>query len=188
MNLDDRAAPIEIRMHGRGGQGTVTLAALLVDAAFRSGHHALGFPAFGTERTGAPVAASVRISDLPIVDRSAVTRPRIVIVQDPTLIGVVDVLDGIAPGALALVNSVAAHAFEGARTISVPATDLAREHLGVPITSTAMLGALAGATDLIAIDAVCAAIEDRFGAEVARRNVELARAAAGAVALKEVVS
>ena len=72
---------LEIRFHGRGGQGTVTLAALATDAAFASGWHALGFPAFGPERTGAPVQAFLRLSKSPVRDRSEIRRPHVVVVQ-----------------------------------------------------------------------------------------------------------
>jgi pyruvate ferredoxin oxidoreductase gamma subunit len=168
----------EIRLHGRGGQGTVTLAALTVDAAFRSGWHAMGFPTFGTERTGAPVAAFVRLAQSPIYDRSEVRHPDIVAIQDPTLVGSVDVLAGLAPSGLVLVNStVVPPSLDGARVEILPVTDLATKHLGSPITSTAMLGFLSAATGVLAIDAVCAAIEDRFTTDVAARNVALARAA-----------
>src|SRR5690348_14632809 len=95
----------EIRLHGRGGQGTVTLAALTVDAAFRSGWHALGFPTFGTERTGAPVAAFVRLARAPILDRSEVRTPDVLVVQDPTLVGSVSLLDGLTPDGLVLLNA-----------------------------------------------------------------------------------
>ncbi len=181
--MDD---PVEIRFHGRGGQGAVTLAALLVDAAFRSGWRAMGFPAFGTERTGAPVAAFARLSRAEIRDRSEVRSPSVVVVQDATLIGPVDVLEGLAPGGTVIVNatSVPEALREAGRVVAVAATDLAREHLGASVTSTAMLGALAAATALVDLEAVCAAIRDRFPGEVGRKNENLARAAFAATASK----
>jgi pyruvate ferredoxin oxidoreductase gamma subunit len=171
--------PIEIRMHGRGGQGTVTLAALLVDAAFRSGWRSLGFPAFGTERTGAPVAAFARLDREPILDRGEVHHPAVVVVQDPTLTKSVDVLEGLTPDGIVLLNATAVpdELRDVPGVLTVPATELAREHLGDSRTSTAMLGFLAGATDLVEIEAVEAAIRDRFRGDVAERNVVLARAA-----------
>ena len=177
-------------MHGRGGQGTVTMAALLVDAAFRSGWQALGFPAFGTERTGAPVAAFARLDRSVIRDRGEVTAPKVVVVQDPTLVGAVNLLEGLAPGGIVLVNATAApEGLAAAPTLlTIPATELAREHLGDAKTSTAMLGFLAGATRLIETDAVEAAIRDRFRGEVADRNVALARAAHDVGAGQEVAA
>ena len=176
---------LEIRLHGRGGQGTVTLAALLADAAFRSGWQAVGFPAFGTERTGAPVAAFVRLSRGPIRDRSEVRRPRVVVVQDRTLLDAVDVLDGAEPDAIILVNArEVPGGFRDTKEIrALPATEIALEHLGAPITSTAMLGFVAAATELVGIDAVCEAIDYRFRGEVATRNRAAARAAFAAARL-----
>ena len=170
---------IEIRLHGRGGQGTVTMAALLVDAAVRSGWHAIGFPAFGTERTGAPVAAFVRLSREPIRDRSEVRHPSVVVVQDPTLMSAIDPTVGLVPGGTLLVNGDREP--EGIRpdilVRAIPATRLALRHLDKAITSTAMLGFLAGMTGLVGIEEVCGAIRDRFTGQLAERNEELARAA-----------
>lgn len=167
---------LEIRVQGRGGQGAVTLAALIADAAFRSGWQALAFPTFGTERTGAPVAAYVRLSPKPIFDRSEVDGADVVIVQDATLVGSVD----LSGDGLILLNAEAIPAdIAGAPVAAIGATRLALEHLGTPKTSTAMLGFFAAITGLVTLDAVEAAIADRFRGEVARRNIALARAAYG---------
>jgi pyruvate ferredoxin oxidoreductase gamma subunit len=169
---------LEVRLHGRGGQGTVTLAALAVDAAFRSGWHALGFPTFGTERTGAPVAAFVRLSRGVILDRSEIRRPDVVVVQDATLATSVDLLNGLTADGIVLVNAAAVPpSLAGARVEALPVSELATSYLGSPITSTAMLGFFSAATGLIGIDAVGGAIADRFTGEIAERNVALARAA-----------
>jgi pyruvate ferredoxin oxidoreductase gamma subunit len=169
--------PIEMRLHGRGGQGTVTLAALIADAAHRSGWHVLAFPTFGTERTGAPVAAFVRISRRPVLDRSQIKRPSVLLVQDPTLVGAVDLLDGVSPEAITVINAGAVPDGFPPRTYAVPMTGLAREHLNKPVTSTAMLGACAAATGLVTIDAVCEAIHARFSGSLGDANEALARAA-----------
>jgi pyruvate ferredoxin oxidoreductase gamma subunit len=170
---------VEIRLHGRGGQGTVTLAALLADAAFRSGWHVLAFPSFGTERTGAPVAAFVRLSREPIRNRSQVRNPNVVAVQDPTLLFTVDVLDGLAPDGAVIVNAPRLpQILESVRNVATaPLTDLAKEHLGAPITSTAMLGFIAGATGLVALEDAVAAVRDRFRGAIADSNEALVRAA-----------
>ncbi|HEX5948014.1 MAG TPA: 2-oxoacid:acceptor oxidoreductase family protein [Actinomycetota bacterium] len=182
--------PVEIRFHGRGGQGTVTLAALSVDAAFRSGWQAMGFPAFGTERTGAPVTAFARLSRSQIRDRSEVRRPSVVVVQDQTLLGAVDVFEGLVVGGTVIVNAMSMP--EGLTPSGdiawVPATDLALEHLGKRMTSTAMLGALASATGLLDMDSACAAIRDRFPGELGVRNERLARAAYEATAIGRVAA
>jgi len=168
---------VEIRIHGRGGQGTVTLAALLADAAFESGWHVLGFPSFGTERTGAPVAAFVRLSRSPIRDRTEIRHPSVIIVQDPTLIVAVNVLDGITADGRVLINAASVPDALRDRARSFPATELALQYLGSTKTSTAMLGFLAGATSLVSIDAVTAAIGRRFAGEVAEQNERCAREA-----------
>ncbi len=169
---------LEIRFHGRGGQGTVTLASLTVGAAHLSGWHALGFPSFGPERTGAPVAAFARLDRRPVRDRSEVRHPDVVVVQDAGLAGVVDVLEGFRPTGSVIVNAARVPAgLDGSGAIAVPASELAVEHLGKPITSTAMLGFLASITGLLDPDAVSRAIRDRFRGEIAERNEALARAA-----------
>jgi len=169
---------MEIRIQGRGGQGTVTLAALIADAAFRDGRYALAFPTFGTERTGAPVAAFVRLGSAPILDRSEVRRPDVVIVQDPTLASVTDVSVGLTPGGLILLNAERIPPrLMRLSVASIPATRIALRHLGAPKTSTAMLGFFAAMTGAISFDAVVAAIESRFGGSLAGRNVEIAREA-----------
>jgi len=169
---------VEIRLHGRGGQGTVTMAALLVDAAWRAGWHVLGFPSFGTERTGAPVAAFVRLSHERIRDRSEVRQPSLAVVQDATLIGAVDVTAGLTDGGLVIVNAHATPAALGkVSAVAVPVTELAIANLGVPITNTAMLGVIAAATSYVGIDDVCAAIADRMGPAKGDANVRTARAA-----------
>lgn len=173
---------VEIRVHGRGGQGTVTLAALITDAAFRDGWHVLGFPSFGTERTGAPVAAFVRLDRQPIFDRGEVRTPDIVAVQDPTIGATVDVTEGLTPLGLVLINAQSVPGYlRHLRTIAVPLTDLAIAQLGSPRTSAAMLGALAAAADIFTLDAACAAIGSRFRGEIAARNIALARVAFGLV-------
>jgi pyruvate ferredoxin oxidoreductase gamma subunit len=176
---------LEIRLHGRGGQGTVTMAALLCDAAARAGWHVLGFPAFGTERTGAPVAAFVRIAHEPVRDRSEVRRPTYVVVQDPTLASIVDVAEGATDDALVVLNADEPRAIGSTRVVAIPATRLAIDHLGKPITSTAMLGAFAAATGIVGIDDVDDAIRARFSGALAERNVACACAAYDEVVNRE---
>jgi pyruvate ferredoxin oxidoreductase gamma subunit len=96
----------QVRIHGRGGQGVVTAAELLSIAAFLEGAYAQAFPSFGSERTGAPVAAYCRIDRRPIRTREPVLAPDGVIIQDPTLLHQVDVLSGLRPGGYLLVNSI----------------------------------------------------------------------------------
>ncbi len=95
----------EIRIHGRGGQGSVTAAELIAVAAFEDGKWSQAFPYFGTERRGAPVTAFARISDQQIRIRSQIYEPDYVIVQDPSLIPAVDVAGGIKDDGLMIINS-----------------------------------------------------------------------------------
>lgn len=169
---------VDIRIHGRGGQGALTLTALIVDSAFRSGWHALGFPSFGTERTGAPVAGFVRLARKPVFDRSEVRMPGVVLVQDPTLAGTEDVGAGLAPGGLILLN---AEDIPGGLlalpAIALPVTKFAIANLGAAKTSTAMLGFFAAATGIVSVEAACAAIRERLPGEAGERNVAVALAA-----------
>ncbi|SDM56773.1 2-oxoacid:acceptor oxidoreductase family protein [Actinomyces ruminicola] len=185
----------QIRIHGRGGQGVVTAADLLAYAAFKEDRYAQAFPSFGSERTGAPVVSYCRIDTSPIRTHEPVLTPDAVIVQDPTLLGAIDVFAGLRPGGYALINSsrpfatfdldpdtVAAVPLE--HRLTVPATELAMEHLGRPLPNAVLLGAFTAVTDVLGIEAVCAAIADRFPGTVGERNIAAARAAHQIVADK----
>jgi pyruvate ferredoxin oxidoreductase gamma subunit len=176
----------EVRIHGRGGQGVVTAAELLSVAAFDEGRHAQAFPSFGSERTGAPVVSFCRFSDREIRTREPVAEPDALIVLDPTLLHQVDLFAGLGRGAYALINTERtvealglgefAAAFEPGRLMVVPATALAREHLGRPLPNAALLGGFAAQAGRLRLDSVVAAIRERFGGESGEGNV----AAAGA--------
>jgi pyruvate ferredoxin oxidoreductase gamma subunit len=165
----------QVRIHGRGGQGVVTAAELLSVAAFLEGRHSQAFPSFGSERTGAPVMAFCRIDDRPIRVREPILEPDALIVQDPTLLAQMDVFAGLRAHGFVLLNS--RHAVSDARVITVPASALAREHLGRPLPNAALLGAFAALCDLITLDAVSAAIRERFPAKPAEANIAAATAA-----------
>jgi len=177
----------QVRIHGRGGQGVVTAAELLSVAAFRAGRHAQAFPSFGSERTGAPVVSFCRIADTPIRSHEPVAAPDALIVQDVTLLGQVGVLSGLTPGGYLLLNTLrtldelgltsAAVALPPGHVVLVPATELAREHVGRAVPNVPLLGAFAALTGLISLDAVVAALEERFTGPVARSNAMAAEAA-----------
>lgn len=177
----------EVRIHGRGGQGVVTAAGLLSVAAFLDGKYAQAFPSFGSERTGAPVAAFCRIADKEIRSREPVTRPDALIVQDATLLHQVAVFDGLAPSGYLLINSTRTLAqlglgefledFRPERMLVVPATDLARTHLGRPVPNVVLLGGFAALTGQVSPDSMVAAIRERFTGTVADGNVAAARSA-----------
>jgi pyruvate ferredoxin oxidoreductase gamma subunit len=176
-----------IRIHGRGGQGVVTAAELLSVAAFTEGRHAQAFPSFGSERTGAPVVAFCRFDERPIRLREPVLEPDAVIVQDPTLLRQVDVLNGLSGQGYLLLNTagtldglglaLVAGRLPRGHAMAVPASALARTHVGRPLPNAALLGAFAALTGLMSIDSVAAAITSRFHGPVGQGNVTAARAA-----------
>lgn len=159
---------IEIRIHGRGGQGAVIASKVLAVAVFHEGKFVQSFPSFGVERRGAPVTAFTRIDDRPIRLRCQIYEPDHLIVLDPTLLEAVDVTAGLKPGGWVLINSSkppAAFALPPTYCVStVDASAIAIRHrLGpasAPIVNTAILGAFARVTGIVGIEAVCAAIRD----------------------------
>ncbi len=174
----------QVCIHGRGGQGVVTAAELLAQAAFREGHDAQVIPSFGSERTGAPVVSFCRLSDGPIHTREPVHTPDAVIVQDPTLLTVLDPFAGVSPGGWGIVNTrrtpgavrrVCPSAPE--HLVTVPADSIVREHLGQPKPSAALLGAFAALTGQVSLEAVLTVIGERFAGSVAAGNARSASAA-----------
>lgn len=175
---DGRTA-VEVRFHGRGGQGVVTAAELLSVAAFVQGLAAQAIPSFGSERTGAPVVAYCRVADRSIRSHDPVTAPDVVVVQDPTMLQIPGILDGLGPDGLLLVNSARRPQDLGlagcpARLVTVPASDLSRDRLGRPVPNTVLLGALAGLIGMVSLDALQEAIRSRFRGDAGERNADLA--------------
>lgn len=175
----------QVRIHGRGGQGVVTAAELLAQAAFFEGRHAQAFPSFGSERTGAPVVAFARIAEIPIRVREPVMMPDAIIVQDETLFHAIDVLNGISPTGAVVINTTHTLAELGLgdfastkiRFVTVPATQLAMEHLGKPVPNAVLLGAFAALTHVVSLDSVNRAISARFSNKLASGNSSAATAA-----------
>lgn len=165
----------QIRIHGRGGQGSVTMAKLLAEAAFEGGKWCQGFPSFGVERLGAPIQAFTRIDDEKITDRSQIDNPDYVIVQDSSLLELVDVLEGLKDDGMVLINSTESpedlDMDTESEVITVAATDIALEHLGRPIMNTALAGALAGTTSLIDKESLNEVIMRQFPGEIGEKNV-----------------
>lgn len=160
---------VEIRWHGRGGQGAVTSAELLAKAAIDEGKYAQAFPAFGAERRGAPVLAFNRINDrVPIRIRSVVTEPDIVIVLDPRLVKIVDATSGLKEGGALIVNSQKPlSAWESEygnkwRLAIVDARRIAGE-LGIPTVNTTMLGALIKTSAVVKLESLDEPLRQRFG-------------------------
>jgi pyruvate ferredoxin oxidoreductase gamma subunit len=175
---------LQIRIHGRGGQGVVTAAELLSVAAFEQGRHAQAFPSFGSERTGAPVVAFCRIDEQEIRLREPILAPDVLIVQDPTLLHQVDVFQGLKPDGYVLINSrrsfdelglaeISAR-FRHERLITVPATEIALKHIGRPLPNAVLLGGFAALAGLVSLEAVSHAIGEKFSGKVADANVAAA--------------
>ena len=170
----------ELRIHGRGGQGSVTAAELIAVAAFAGGVFSQAFPAFGVERRGAPVQAFVRFDNKKIRLRSQVYEPDYIIVQDSSLIGDVNVFHGVKPGGIVIVNTEKEITYpipEGVNLIAIDATSIALKELGLPITNTALMGAFVAASGEIEFSALEDALKQRFPGELARKNIAAARAA-----------
>lgn len=171
----------EIRIHGRGGQGSVTAAELLAVAAFEDKRFSQAFPAFGVERRGAPVMAFARISDKPIRIRSQVYEPDYVVVQDVTLLEVVDVARGLKPDGKMMINTDKTadglNLKTEAAVITIDATRIAMEILGRPIVNTTMLGAFCGATKEVSLESINLAISERFKGDLGRKNQAAIKAA-----------
>jgi pyruvate ferredoxin oxidoreductase gamma subunit len=169
---------IEVRFHGRGGQGAVTSAELVALAAINEGEYAQSMPSFGPERRGAPVVAYLRVSKEPIRIRAEVIKPDIVVVLDDSLIHIMDVTSGLKKDGLLVASTKMNEAdIRGAanykgRLATVDALTIAMEMLKVPITNTTMIGALLKAEGLVPFDAVVKQIEKRFNPKLAERNVD----------------
>lgn len=168
---------IEVRIHGRGGQGNVVAAYLLATAAFETGRHCQAFPSFGAERRGAPVTAFVRIAERPIRRRCQVANPAFLIIQDAGLLHIPSTTDGLQPNGKILVNSPKTSdeltAEYGRPITTLPATALAQEILGRPVPNVALLAGFAALTGIIPTQALIAALAHRFTGEVLERNTRL---------------
>ncbi|MCC8027599.1 MAG: 2-oxoacid:acceptor oxidoreductase family protein [Clostridium sp.] len=171
---------IEIRWHGRGGQGAFTAARLLGNAvSIYGGKYALAFPTFGPERRGAPVMAFTRIDENPITDRSEVNECDAALVLDDTLFGD-SVKKGLKPGSTMVINTIKASGefqMEDVHVITVDATGLALEILGRPITNVPMIGALLAAAGITSLSYVEKAIDDQLAPKIREKNKKLLYAA-----------
>ncbi len=168
---------IEIRFHGRGGQGSVTSAELLAHAAINEGRYAQAFPSFGPERRGAPVVAFCRISDDPIRIRANIYEPDLVVVLDYSILRIVDVTAGLKqPQGILVTDSkfpgekVRADLSIKGKLAAVDATRIALEVLGLAITNTIMLGSLVKASNIIQKDSLVEPFKERFG-RIADKNI-----------------
>jgi len=173
---------IEIRWHGRGGQGAVTAAEILAMAVIDEGGYAQAFAAFGPERRGAPVLAFTRISESEILLRSQIYEPDVVVVLDHNLVGMEGLEQGLKPNGTAILNtSSKPEAFTGkfayaSKIATVDATSIAIRELGSPITNTAILGALVRVMGVVKLETLEAIFRERFKG-YAEKNVNAIRSA-----------
>ncbi len=176
---------IEVRIHGRGGQGVVTAAELIAMAAFYDGSEAQAFPNFGVERRGAPIEAYARISAHQIKLRSQIYEPDFIIVQDATLLDTVDVFSGAKKDTKIIINTNKALdkifgnklPVDEKNIMLVDATEIALRVIGRPIINTVMLGAFAKFSGLIKVDSIKRALKEKFHGEILNKNIKAVKEA-----------
>jgi pyruvate ferredoxin oxidoreductase gamma subunit len=169
----------EIRWHGRGGQGAVTAAKMVAEVALGQMKYFQAFPEYGPERAGAPIVAFTRISDAPIQIYSGIEHPGTVVVLDPSLLSIVDVMDGTSAEAVLIVNTDlppkqlrAKYGIKQGRVYTVAATRIATETIGRAIPNTPMVGALVRATGLFPLGDVVEFMREDFGHKFPPKVVE----------------
>jgi 2-oxoacid:acceptor oxidoreductase gamma subunit (pyruvate/2-ketoisovalerate family) len=169
---------IEIRWHGRGGQGIVSVSRLLADAALLENKYVQSFPEFGPERSGAPVRGFTRISDAPVRIHSQIYYPNIVVVVDPTLLNK-NVTSGLTENGIVVANAERAPeelkktlSVRKAQVYTVDARRIALDVLGRPIYNTAMLGALIKVAPVTSLDSAAKVIKERFPGTLGEKNEE----------------
>lgn len=174
---------VEVAWHGRGGQGAKTASQFLGEAALDIGKHIQAFPEYGPERAGAPMKAYTRISDEPIYVHSSVTNPDVVIVIDPTLLGVVDVTEGLKDSGILLVNTDQSPdeirkktGLKTGKVGTVDATKIALETLKIPMPNMPMLGAFLKVNNIVSLDEVSGKVKAKFlkkiGEEKTNANID----------------
>jgi 2-oxoacid:acceptor oxidoreductase gamma subunit (pyruvate/2-ketoisovalerate family) len=169
---------LEIRFHGRGGQGAVTSAELIAIAEINKGNFAQAFPSFGPERRGAPVVAFCRVDNQKILIRAKVYKPDVVIVLDAGLLELLDPTEGMSEGGILILNTkkkvkdIPALAGKPIRVATVDANTIAHEELGRTIVNTTMLGAFIKATGKLEIEDIKEPILERFGKKLGERNLK----------------
>lgn len=170
---------VQIRVHGRGGQGVVTAAEIVAIAAFKQGKYASAFPHFGVERSGAPILSYARISKHPILTKERVYRPSILIILDYSLLQTEsDITSGVDKDTLIIINAPKDYKLskklKTSKIYLSPATEIALSVFDKNIVNTIILGALAKHSDIIKLQYLKEAIKEKFkdkGSEVIRKNI-----------------
>ncbi|MBC7246324.1 MAG: 2-oxoacid:acceptor oxidoreductase family protein [Actinobacteria bacterium] len=182
---------LEIRFHGRGGQGAVTSAELLAVAAINKGMYAQAFPSFGPERRGAPVVAFCRLDDKRILARAKVYEPDVVVILDSGLLTLIDPVEGLKPDGILIINTKKSYeeimneCRFSCRVGTVNADQIAREELGRVIVNTTMLGAVMRATGLLEVEDMRGPMLERFGPKLGEKNMKALERAYNELVLKE---
>ncbi|HMK44079.1 MAG TPA: 2-oxoacid:acceptor oxidoreductase family protein [Dissulfurispiraceae bacterium] len=174
------AENVEIRWHGRGGQGTVTAAKVFADACLSAGREVQAFPEYGPERAGAPLRAYNRISDKQLRTHCPVTKPNIVVVVDATLLDSINVADGAPDDATFVVNTAKApqdvreklHAKPGHKVVTVDATKIAIETIGRPMPNAPLIGTVTRISGLISIESALEDVRKSFGKKFSQKIID----------------
>jgi pyruvate ferredoxin oxidoreductase gamma subunit len=168
----------EIRIHGRGGQGSLVLAQFMAIAALEDNKYGQAFPFLGGggERRGKPIMAFCRLDDQPIRVRSRITDPDYVIVQDATILDEVDVEEGLKADGLVMINTdkdVSQLGLKTQNALTTSAEELARRVLGRPIINTALLGTFAALSKELSLESVLKAVRSKFPGELGEKNARV---------------
>ncbi len=171
---------VEIRWHGRGGQGTVTAAKVLADACLSGGRHVQAFPEYGPERAGAPLRAYNRVSSKELRMHCPVLQPQIVSVVDATLLDSIDVAEGATENAVFLVNTLKTpgeireklKAGSGQKVFTVDATRIALDCIGRALPNASMLGAICKATGLVSLEHLLEDVRMSFGKKFSQKIID----------------
>lgn len=171
---------VEIRWHGRGGQGTVTAAKVLADACLSGGGYVQAFPEYGPERAGAPIRAFNRISENVIRMYGPVLHPKVVCIADATLMDAVNVTDGAPDNAIFVVNTSKdpkevrekLKAKDSQKVFTVDATKIAVDSFGRPLPNSSMLGAICKATGIIEMDVLLDNVKKSFGKKFSQKIID----------------
>lgn len=170
----------EIRWHARAGQGAVTAAKLVADTALLQGAYIQAMPEYGPERTGAPLKAYTRVSDVPIEVHNTIVNPDIVVVLDDTLLDTVDVLEGIVDDGVVILNTEmsledARKRLKAADTVKVAVVDasgIAIDTIKRDIPNTPIVGALSKVTGIVPVDLVKERLKETFGKKFSQEMID----------------
>ncbi|MCL4536940.1 MAG: 2-oxoacid:acceptor oxidoreductase family protein [Nitrospirae bacterium] len=174
------AETLEIRWHGRGGQGTVTAAKVFADACLSGGRYVQAFPEYGPERSGAPLRAYNRVSSKELRMHCPVLKPNIVVVVDATLLDGIDVTEGAPDDAVFIINSSRdpkelrekLKAKPTQRVFTVDATKIAIDCFGRPMPNSPMVGVLAKVSGIVSLDMILEDVKKSFGKKFSQKIID----------------